>query len=409
MRRSFSWPLKHLSSRLSFSQFASGSVSGVFIPLFGAWLAWRGLSPAAIGTLLSTALMLRALAGPVSGIIADARNDRRLVMLSLYWVMLAGFGALNAVTSPLLIFLAAVPAYVAYGAATPLLESVSVRLSEHFGFDYGRVRIWASSAFVVMNVSSGILARYFGLMVVAPLLTLGALACVVSTTALPSPPVNEQRAPLRQRFKANWEETRELMRSGVFLIFLAAASFEQSTHAFYYGYGGLHWHHLHYSEMLIGIIWPLGVLAEIALFSQATRVLKYFGPVKLLAMGGIVCVIRWTILAFDPSLPLVIFAQFLHGGTFALAHLGAVFFIMKAVPPRLAATAQSLYFMGSQGVMMGVMTLASGYAYPVLGGQSYLLMAGMGVVAIAVTMLLGRHWRGGRIIYGEHDNQAVTI
>lgn len=401
--------MKHLSSRLSFSQFASGSVSGVFIPLFGAWLAWRGLTPEAIAVLLGSALMLRALAGPLSGVIADARNDRRVVMLVLYWVMLAGFGALNLIEEPYLIFLAAVPAYVAYGAATPLLESVSVRLSEHFSFDYGRVRIWASSAFVVMNVVGGILAQVFGLGVVAPLLTLGAVACLVSTFTLPSPPVAEGRAPLKDRLKTTWDETRELLRAPVFLIFLAAASFEQSTHAFYYAYGGLHWRALGFSERLIGIIWPLGVFAEIALFSQALRVLNRFGPAKLLLMGGLVAVVRWTILSFDPPLPLVIIAQFMHGGTFALAHLGAVFFILRAVPPRLAATAQSLYFMGSQGVMMGVMTLACGHAYAQWGGRAYLLMTAMGLIAIATTLVLAKRWHGDRIIHGERDDQVVTI
>jgi PPP family 3-phenylpropionic acid transporter len=401
--------VKHLSSRLSFSQFASGSISGVFTPLFGAWLAWRGLSAEAIAVLIASALMLRAIAGPLSGVIADARNDRRFVMLALYWVTLAGFGALNLIEKPYLIFLAAVPAYVAYGAATPLLESVSVRLAEHFGFDYGRVRTWASTAFVVMNVASGILAKFFGLGVVAPLLTLGAGACLVSTYVLPSPPVTTGRAPLRDRLKTTWDETRELLRAPVFLIFLAAASCEQSTHAFYYAYGGLHWLALGYSQLLIGIIWPLGVFAEIALFSQAPRVLKRFGPVQLLMMGGLVAVVRWTILAFDPPLALVIVAQFMHGGTFALAHLGAVFFVLRAVPPRLAATAQSLYFVCSQGVMMGVMTLASGGVYAQVGGRAYLLMTAIGIAGVAATLLLAKRWHGERIIHGGKDEQTVTI
>lgn len=384
-------------------------MSGVFIPLFGAWLAWRGLTAEAISFLLASALILRAVAGPLSGIIADARNDRRFVMLALYWVMLIGFGALNIITLPSLLFLAAVPAYVAYGAATPILESVSVRLAERFNFDYGRVRIWASSSFVVMNVGSGFLAKYFGLGVVAPLLTLGASACLLSTFMLPSPPVSESAVPLRTRIKATWDETRELVRAPVFLIFLAAASFEQSTHAFYYAYGGLHWTQIGYSSLLVCIIWPLGVLAEIALFSQAPWVLKYLSPARLLLAGGIVAVIRWTILAFDPPLPFVILAQFMHGGTFALAHLGAVFFILRAVPPRLAATAQSLYFMGSQGVMMGVMTLACGHVYSQWGGKAYLLMTAMGVAAIATTLYLAKRWNGGRIIHGEHDDEIVTI
>lgn len=384
-------------------------MSGVFLPFFGASLAWRGVSADQIGLLLSTALILRAVAGPLSGICADARNDRRAVMLVLYWIMVAGFGGLCVAGSPLAIILVSVPAYVAYGAATPLLESVCVRLAERHGFDYGRVRIWASSAFVVMNVTGGIVVKYLGLGAVAPMLAIGAALCVLATMVLPSPPAAEERAPLITRVKATLDETRELLRSRVFLIFLAAASCEQATHALYYGYGGLHWKAIGYSEMLIGVIWPLGVLAEIALFSQAPRVLGRFGPVKLLLLGGAIAVVRWTILAFDPPLPVVVGAQFLHGGTFALAHLGAVFFIAKAVPPRLAATAQSLYFMGSQGVMMGLATLLAGHVYASLGGLAYLMMTALGFVAIGLTLLLARRWNGEAVIDAGTHEHADTI
>ena len=147
--------MKRIASRLGLAQAASGLVSGVFTPFFGAWLAWRGLTADQIAILLSAGLLLRGLVGPASGIIADARNDRRTVMLVLYWAVFVGYGALNFTATPLFIFLASVPATVAFGSATPLLESVSVRLSERYGFNYGRVRLWASSAFVAANILGG--------------------------------------------------------------------------------------------------------------------------------------------------------------------------------------------------------------------------------------------------------------
>lgn len=401
--------MKHLPTRLSFSQAASGSISGVFTPFFSASLAFRGLSADQIGLLLSLALILRAVAGPLSGIMADARNDRRFMMLVLYWITLAGFGGLCLVNSPILIFLVAVPAYVAYGAATPLIESVSVRLAERHGFDYGKVRIWASTAFVVMNVAGGVAIKFLSLGIIAPLLALGAAACIVATLLLPKAPAAEHSTPLSARFKTTWEETRELLRAPVFLLFLAAASFEQATHAFYYGYGGLHWRSIGYSDLLIGLIWPLGVLGEIALFSQAPKVQALLSPAKLIFLGGLICAIRWTILAFDPPLPFVILAQFMHGGTFALGHLGAVFFVARAVPQRLAATAQSLYFVCAQGVLMGIMTLAAGALYASWGGRTYLVSAACGVAAMGLAVLLAKYWNGGRIIHGDKNDLVDTI
>jgi PPP family 3-phenylpropionic acid transporter len=391
------------------SQASSGMVSGIFLPFFGAWLAWRGFSPDQIGILLSSALLLRAVAGPLSGIIADAHNDRRRVMMWLYWMMLAGYAALGVVPTVWAVFLVGIFAYVSYGAATPLLESVCARLAERYSFDYGRVRIWASTAFVIMNIVGGLTTQYVGIWLVAPLLALGAAMCVISTILLPSPPTASAHGDLAPRIRKTFGEARELLSAPVFLIFLAAVSLEQATHGFYYGYGGLHWFSIGYSKLLVSVIWPLGVLTEIVLFSQALRVVRIFGPSRLILFAGLVCVVRWTILAFDPPLPLVIFAQFMHGGTFAVAHLGAVFFILRAVPPRLAATAQSLYFVCSQGIMMGLSTKLSGSFYASLGGKTYLLMTAMGAVAMVFALLLSRRWHGGRILTGPHEEHVDTI
>ena len=211
------------------------------------------------------------------------------------------------------------------------------------------------------------------------------------------------------KLRATLAEARELIGSAAFLIFLLAASFDQGSHAFYYGYGGLHWQTLGYSGALIGAIWPLGVVAEAMLFSISLQLFRAIGATRLLLLGGIGCVVRWTILAFDPPLALVIFAQLLHGATYALAHLGAMYFILKAVPPRLSATAQSLYAVVSNGIVMGLATFASGPLYALYGGRTYLLMAAMGLVAALFAWWLGSAWHGGRITRGADEEASEAI
>ena len=401
--------MKNIARRLVFSQSASGLTSGIYTPFFGAWMAWQGLSAGQIAIVLSAGLLLRGVAGPITGVMADARNDRRIAMLITYWVILASYGVMTLSHATWLIMLAGIIATIGTGTAVPLLESVSVRLSERYGFDYGRVRIGASSAFVVANILSGLTISSFGFWTAGPWLMAGSALCVASTLQLPAPPAEQPHNELWARFKATFGEARELLRSGVFLLFLAAASFDQGSHAFYYGYGGLHWHALGYSGILIGVLWPLGVFAEIALFSQALRVLRVIGPTRLLLLSGLACVVRWTILAFDPPLPLVVFAQLLHGGTFAMAHLGAMYFMLRAVPPRLAATAQSLYFVTYSGLVMGLATLVSGKIYAAHGGRAYLVMSGMGAVAMVLSLILSRHWNGERIIHGAHEEHPDRI
>lgn len=398
--------MRGVAVRLSFAQAASGAIGGAYTPFFGAWLAWKGLAPDQIGALLSAGMLLRVVVAPVTGIIADAKNDRRGMMLFLYAIMLAGYGALNGVSWPYLIFLAAIPANIAGGSITPLLESVSVRLSERFDFDYGHVRVWCSTLFVAGNLCSGALVSLWGMGVIAPWLAVSVLLSLISIYALPKPRPDAPRGELRLRMRATLAEARELSRSPVFLIFLAAASLDQGSHAFYYAYGGLHWRELGYSGTLIGIIWPLGVLAEILLMSFSLRVFRALGATKLLLFGGLGCVLRWTILGFDPPLPFVIFAQFLHGATFAMAHLGAMYFILKAVPPRLAATAQSLYAVSWSGIALGFATMACGPLYARFGGETYFLMAAMGLSSALLSLWLMRLWQGGRITAQEVEEDT---
>ena len=383
--------------KLGVAYAASGISGGMYIPFFGAWLVYKGMSTVEIGTLLSVGMLLRVIVPPLTGMIADARDDRRSMMIALYGLQFLGYLGLNFVMTPVQIFLVAVTASMAGSAASPLQEGVSMRIAERLGFDYGRVRLWNSLTFTASNVLSGLAVTRWGLVVLAPWLAVSLALTFVSICFVPAPPQGGPQGSLRVRIAATFAETRELLKSTPFLLFLLAASLDQGSHAFYYGYGGLHWVRLGYSGALIGAIWPLGVIAEAMLFSVSLTLFRKIGPTRLLLLGGAGCVLRWTILAFDPNFALVVFAQILHGATFALAHLGAMYFIVQAVPPRLSSTAQSLYAVGANGLAMGPATYLSGVLYPTLGGETYLVMAAMGLGAMLFAVLLGRVWHGGRI------------
>jgi PPP family 3-phenylpropionic acid transporter len=238
---------------------------------------------------------------------------------------------------------------------------------------------------------------WLGLGIVAPWLAVALAINVASIWALPAPPKDRVRGDFRAGLTATLVQARELLRSKTFVIFLAAAAFDQGSHAMYYTFGAPHWIAQGYPGWLIGVLWPLGILIEITLFSFSLRVFNALGSTTLLILGAAGCILRWTIMAFDPPLPLVIAAQLLHGATFALAHLGAMYFIQSAVPPRLAATAQSLYAVGCNGIVMGTATFAAGALYATAGGRAYFLMTAMAIVSLGFGLLLKRMWHGGRL------------
>ena len=68
-------------------------------------------------------------------------------------------------------------------------------------------------------------------------------------------------------------------------------------------------------------------------------------------------------MAFDPPLALLVPLQTLHALTYSAAHLGAILFITRAVPPKGQGSAQAFYAVMAAGVILGIVGLISGALY----------------------------------------------
>jgi PPP family 3-phenylpropionic acid transporter len=180
-----------------------------------------------------------------------------------------------------------------------------------------------------------------------------------------------------------------------FLLFLGCVGLSQASHAPYYGFSTLHWRAEGLSDTVIGLLWAVGVIVEVALFAFGNRVLSHFGPKGLLLAAAAGGVVRWTVLAWSAH-PAALFAvQGLHALTYAAGHLGAMHFIARAVPHSHMVRAQGLYSALAMGALLGLSMIAAGWLYAAVGGQAFL----MGTVLCAGSGLLGlwlvRRWDGG--------------
>lgn len=382
---------------LSATQSAYGVLSGAYLPFFGAALESRGLPPAMIGILLALATAVRIVVAPVAGLVADARDDRRLVMLVFTALALASFVALAWSCAPYDLFVWGVAASVLWITVSPIMESVTLRAAENAGVPYGSLRVWLSIAFVGGNVLSGFAIAAFGFGIVEYWFVVCCALQFCAIYALPKPPAGHATGSFALRMSATVAEARELISKPVFLLFLVTCSLIQGSHSVYYTYAGIVWRSQNLSAAAIGIIWPVGVLAEIALFAFSARVLRRYDAVALILIGAFACILRWTILAFDPPLVFLIPAQLLHGFTFAVPHLGAMYFILRATPPRLSATAQSLYLVLGVGLGSSLSLVPASYLYESRGSRVYLLMSVMALIASGLAYRLKRQWNGGRL------------
>src|ERR1700734_3092712 len=139
-----------------------------FLPL---WFADRGLSASAIGQILGAAALLRVLAGPGWGNVADRIGRRRPVLgfaataaacLAASYTAASGF-------MPLLLIAAAQG--IAASAINPLADSLALALAREGRIEYGPVRAVGSATFMVTTATAGWLLNRVGSWLVPWLLT----------------------------------------------------------------------------------------------------------------------------------------------------------------------------------------------------------------------------------------------
>lgn len=386
----------------------SNFFGGIYLPFFPVWLKERGFDAPSIGMLLATAMLLRVIVTPIAGLIADARDDRRSIILVtaaaafVFW-SLAGISDALAV-----IFVFCVLGNLANSANGPILEGVTMRLAQSEGFAYGHVRLCGSATFVVANVIAGYVVQSYGIDVFVPWAMVSFAFMVAAALTLPRGSITAAAPrPFAESFSRTWREASLLVRHPVFLLFLVASSLVQAGHAFYYGYFTLTYQAAGFSNEAIGWLWGLGVAAEVVLFAFAQRAFTHIGAVPLMAIGAAGAILRWTITAFVPSLSFLMATQILHAASFGATHLGAMLFILRAAPITLTSTAQSVYAVAAYGLFMGAASLASGLLFQAHGGMGFLAMAGMSAVGLALCLILGRIWRGDQLDLARPGTRVV--
>jgi PPP family 3-phenylpropionic acid transporter len=391
-----------LALRLSIFYGSLCLFSGVQLPFFPVWLKSVGLGPSEISIIIAGNMLLRIVAGPVFAYTADRLDDGRRVVVALAWSSVAAGSLLLMVSGFWPILTVSLVLMSCWPSITPLIESIAMKAAREGRIDYGRVRIWCSITFIGASTGTGWLVGWFSAHIVVWCMIVGLLVTLAGTSLLS----REVPQPKRRRKKGGQLiATLQIAKHPVFLMGLLTAGLIQSGHAVYYAFGSINWQRLGFSEGMIGILWGLGVVAEILLFTQSGRVLRIFGAPRLLMLAAGGAVLRWTLLAFNPPLWLVFFCQALHGLSFGAAHLGALNFVSQSAPPSLASTAQSLYAAISAGIMMGAMTLAAGPLYDHFLSEAYLLPAVTSLIALGGAVMLQFRWQGGAVVSDEEEEE----
>nr|WP_260170357.1 MFS transporter [Roseococcus suduntuyensis] len=339
---------------------------GAMLPFLPAILTDGGLTPEQIGTVLAAGAMVRLVAGPLSGRLADQVADmRRLLALACLLAALAavGFGLLAG-----LVLLLAVQLLHSAAAAPiiPLSDSQAAGAVRAGGFDYARVRAWGSITFILGAVAAGQATEWAGARAVAWILAGAMLLTALAALALPPP--GPRRATPRGGL---WAPLREPLFRRVLLV----SALIQASHAAYYGFSTLHWQAAGLSAGFIGVLWGVGVVAEVLLFLRGGRLVDLLGLRALVAIAASAGVLRWGLTAVTADPIALLLLQTLHAATFGVMHLAAMRAMIR-LPAELSGRAQTLLSAGVSATM-GVVMWLSGQVFAALGGLVFLAMAAM--------------------------------
>jgi PPP family 3-phenylpropionic acid transporter len=361
---------------------------GIQLPFLPLWLKDRGLAETDIATILAAQIAIRIVSAPAGAFLADRHGTRRAMIQGGALAAFAAYVLLCFLDGFWLLLMGVVVAGACFSMIVPLAEALAVEGASLHGLDFGRLRLWGTLSFMAGNVVAGLLLEVVPVSNVIVMIALAQGTLLVATVWLPPDPSAAPGGQAATTLRVS--DALRLFAHPAFPLFLAAVSFGQASHAVYYSFGSVHWQALGYSEIVIGLLWLTGGVAEVLVFGLAGKPVRILGPVMIILIGTAGGVLRWFVTATDPMLALLFAVQALHAFSFTLTHFGTVLYIQQFVSQPLRNTAQGLYAALSGGLAMSIATVISGPLYRDYGGGAYLVMAAVSCAAVGFVLGLLR-------------------
>lgn len=355
---------------------------GSTAPFLALYFDHLGFPPARIGELVAIPMLMRCVAPNLWGWLGD-RSGRRLLIVRL--------GALSTLATFSLIFFGKSYAWLAlvmalhaffWHAVLPQFEVITLAHLHGQTSRYSQVRLWGSIGFILAVVGLGRLFEWLSLDIYPVALVVIMAGIVGASLWVP----NAQPVEHAERRGAGGF-LKQVAAPGVMAFYLCVALM-QLSHGPYYTFLTLHLEHLGYSRGAIGLLWALGVVAEVLVFMAMSRIFARF-PVRLVLLASfLVAALRWLLLGCLADIPgVLVLAQVLHAATFGCFHAASIAFVQSSFGPRQQGQGQALYAaLSGTGGALGA--LYSGYSWKLLGPQFTFGMASVAALAAAVIIAL---------------------
>jgi MFS transporter, PPP family, 3-phenylpropionic acid transporter len=366
--------------RLSNFYFWYFAFAGVFATYFSLYLQSIALTPEEIGVLMSLFPVVRVVTPNLWGWLSDHSGRRLTIIRHAFLASTLAYLGVFAGRSFWWLFVVIIVMSSFWSATMPLFEATVMTYLGGEAARYGRIRLWGSIGFIVAVATAGWwldhvpIAWLLGLVLALMLVT---LACTYTVREKPVAMQEHDRVPV-------WQVLR---RPEVLTFFLACFLMLASQGASYVFYS-IYMVEQGYSKTIVGVLWSIGVIAEITIFLYLPRVFARFTHYQLWVLSFAVTVLRYLVVGWFPQLlGLQVLAQVMHMFTFGTFHATALAVLHANFTGRLQTRGQGLYTSLSFGLGGAIGGLISGYTWTHWGAAwTFTLSSGMALAGLLLVL-----------------------
>ena len=339
--------------RLSAFYCAFFAYAGAYVAYFPLYLASRGLSAVEIAWVLALPPLVRIVAPGAWGWLADRTGAHRRIVAFSCAVTAVAFALLP--FTPHIALVIGLMSVLSAGAL-PIVEAITLGALAGQHGRYGPIRLWGSVGFIAVVLAGGAWLDFQPVSTLPVALVFLALCTLAAALALPA---GERHAAVRSVPLRFTPEVRALFAQGIC---------NAVAHGALYAFLSLHLGALGYSATTIGMLWTLGVVAEIGVFFYLPQLFRRFALSTILAVSLLCGVLRFAALGWAAEhLWIVLLAQLLHAATFGSHHAASVAAVQRVFPEGAQARGQALFSGFTYGAGAAAGLVLSGWAW-VLGG-----------------------------------------
>ncbi|WP_250658369.1 MFS transporter [Alkalimarinus coralli] len=339
--------------KLSSFYFFYFALLGGLAPYWGLYLEDAGFSSIEIAQITSVLMVTKVVAPNIWGWVGDHYGKR--LELVRYGALLTFIFFLAFYIDKGFWWYVSVMALFSFfwNAILPQFEVITLHSLGDRRERYSRVRLWGSLGFVASVVLLGAAFDHIAISNLPGfLLVIIALIGASSLFSFEQPDHGGQRS--RARFI-------EALKSPLIIAFLLINFLLQLSHGPYYTFYSIYMEDLGYGRATIGILWAIGVIAEVLLFIVMHHLLKAFSLRSIVIASLLLTTIRWLLVgSISNSLVFLVLAQCLHAASFGAMHAVAIQFVHQYFPADNQGQGQAIYSSVSFGAGGALGAILSG-------------------------------------------------